>query len=71
MKKAGLYLMVLGLLLTVFTAVTIFTRKKVVDMGDLKISVNQPHHLNWSPMIGVGIILCGGVIFLLTPRKVS
>jgi hypothetical protein len=69
MKRTGLYLMILGLILTVFTAVTIFTRKKVVDMGDLKISVNQPHHLNWSPLIGVAVMIGGGAVFLLTPRK--
>jgi Na+-transporting NADH:ubiquinone oxidoreductase subunit NqrF len=69
MKKAGITLMILGLVLTVFTAVTIFTRERIVDMGDLKISVNKPHHLNWSPMIGVGFIICGGIVFFLTPSK--
>lgn len=69
MKKAGITLMILGLVLTVFTAVTIFTRERIVDMGDLKISVNKPHHLNWSPMIGVGIIICGGIVFFLTPAR--
>lgn len=61
--------MILGLVLTVFTAVTIFTRERIVDMGDLKISVNKPHRLNWSPMFGVGLIICGGVVFFLTPSR--
>ena len=61
--------MILGLVLTVFTAVTVFTRERIVDMGDLKISVNKPHHLNWSPMIGVGIIICGGIVFFLKPAR--
>jgi hypothetical protein len=69
MKKAGLYLMILGLVLTIFTAVTLFTREKVVSFGDVKIMVNKPHRLNWSPVIGIGIIVCGAAVFLLTPRK--
>jgi len=70
MKRAGVYLMILGLVLTVFTAVTLFTRERAVNFGDVKISVNRPHRLNWSPMIGIGIIICGASVFLLTPRKV-
>jgi Na+-transporting NADH:ubiquinone oxidoreductase subunit NqrF len=69
MKKTGISLMIIGLVLTVITAVTIFTRERIVNMGDLKISVNKPHHLNWSPMIGVGVIICGGIVFFLTPGK--
>jgi Na+-transporting NADH:ubiquinone oxidoreductase subunit NqrF len=69
MKKAGITLMILGLILTIFTAVTVFTRERIVDMGDLKISVNKPHHLKWSPLIGVGIIICGGIVFFLTPAR--
>jgi Na+-transporting NADH:ubiquinone oxidoreductase subunit NqrF len=69
MKKTGIALMILGLILTVFTAVTVFTRERIMDMGDLKISVNKPHHLNWSPMIGVSIIICGGIVFFLTPAR--
>jgi uncharacterized membrane protein YidH (DUF202 family) len=71
MKRVGLYMIILGILLTVFTAVTYFTRKKVVDVGDLKISVNKPHHLNWSPFVGVGIIICGGLVYLLVPGKAT
>jgi hypothetical protein len=57
------------LVLTIFTAITIFTRERIVDMGDLKISVNKPHRLKWSPLIGVGIIICGGIVFFLTPAR--
>jgi hypothetical protein len=69
MKKTGITLMILGLVLTVFTAVTIFTRERIVNMGDLKISVNKPHHFNWSPMIGVGVLICGGIVFFLNPAR--
>jgi uncharacterized membrane protein YidH (DUF202 family) len=69
MKNAGLVIIILGILLTIFTAVTYFTREKVVDIGDLKISANKRHHINWSPFVGVGVIVVGGVVYLMNPKK--
>lgn len=69
MKKAGLIIIIVGALLTIFTAFTFFTREKVVDIGSLKISANKPHHLTWSPLIGVAVMGLGGVLFLMGPKK--
>lgn len=69
MKKAGMFIMIIGLVLTIFTALTIFTREKVVDIGSLEITANKPHHLNWSPLIGVAVMGVGGIMFLMAPKK--
>ena len=45
MKKPGIIILILGLLLTIFTTVTYFTREKVVDLGDIEINANKRHHL--------------------------
>jgi hypothetical protein len=63
MKKAGIFIMVAGLGLTIFTAFTIFTREKVVDLGELQISMNKPHHLNWSPLVGISVMVVGGILY--------
>jgi len=68
MKKAGFFIIIVGLILTVFTTITFFTRQKVVDIGTVKITRNQSHHLNWSPLIGIVVVGVGGAI-LLIPRK--
>ena len=60
MKKTGIILIVVGLLFTIITGVKYFTREKVVDIGSLKISANVPHHMYWSPLLGVGIMIVGG-----------
>ena len=57
------------MVLTIFTAFTFFTREKVVDIGTLKITANKPHHLNWSPLVGVAVMGLGGVLFLIAPKK--
>lgn len=69
MKKAGFVVLILGILLTIFTAITFFTREKVVDIGSLKITANKPHHLSWSPLIGVGVMAVGGVMILFGSKK--
>jgi divalent metal cation (Fe/Co/Zn/Cd) transporter len=69
MKKAGILIVLLGLALTIFTAITFFTREKVVDIGSLKITANKPHHLSWSPLIGIAVMGVGGVVIFMSPRK--
>ena len=69
MKKAGIIIAVAGLILTIFTAFTIFTKEKVVDIGSIEITANKPHHLNWSPLIGVAVMGLGVVLVLVAPKK--
>ncbi len=69
MKRAGIVILIFGLVLTIFTAVTFFTREKVVDIGSLKISANKPHHLSWSPLVGIAIMGVGGIIVLVSNKK--
>jgi hypothetical protein len=69
MRKVGFFILILGLVLTIFTAFTFFTREKVVDIGSLKITANKPHHLSWSPLIGIAVMGAGGVVLLMSPKK--
>ena len=69
MKKAGIIIVILGLALTIFTAITFFTREKVVDIGSLNITANKPHHLSWSPLVGIAVMGAGGVVILISSKK--
>jgi hypothetical protein len=68
MKKAGISIIILGLILTVFTAVKVFTKEKVADIGDVHITRNKPHKLSWSPLVGIAVMGIGGVILLVAPK---
>jgi hypothetical protein len=63
MKKIGIILVVIGLGLSVFTAFTFFTRDKVVEIGKVEITRDKPHHLNWSPLIGIVVMGVGAGIW--------
>lgn len=69
MKKVGAIIFVIGLLVTVFAGVNIITREKVVDIGELEIMANKNHVMDWSPAIGVAIMIVGGVVYLFGSRK--
>ncbi len=65
MKKAGIVIIFIGLIMTIFTAFTFFTKEKVVDIGEVHISRNKPHNLSWSPLIGVAVMGMGGIVLLV------
>lgn len=69
MKKAGLIILMLGLLVTMFTGLNFVTREKVVDIGELEISANKNHSLSWSPVIGVVMMAIGAGFYLLSSKK--
>jgi hypothetical protein len=69
MKKVGIVIIILGLLLTIFTAATFFTREKVVDIGEVHITANKKHNLRWSPLIGIAVMGIGAVIVWQGPKK--
>jgi hypothetical protein len=69
MKKTGILIILIGLGLTIFTAVTFFTREKVVDIGKVEIIANKPHHLNWSPLVGIAVMGIGGLVLLTSNKK--
>lgn len=69
MKKVAFFIILIGLVLTIVTAFTFFTKEKVVDMGKVEITRNKPHKLNWSPLIGIGVMVAGGAVLLVAYKK--
>ena len=69
MKTAGIIIIIVGLVLTIFTAFTFFTKEKVVDIGKIEISRDEPHKLNWSPFIGIAVMGIGGVVLWRSYKK--
>jgi uncharacterized membrane protein YidH (DUF202 family) len=64
----GIIFAILGVLMIIYTGLNYVTKEKVVDLGSLEINVEKNHPLNWSPAIGV-ILLIGGVVLIAIDRK--
>jgi hypothetical protein len=69
MKQAGVIILIVGLLMTLYTGFTYVTKEKVVDLGPLEITKDNTHTVNWQPYAGVGIMVIGGVVLLLGRKK--
>jgi H+/Cl- antiporter ClcA len=61
MKTLGVVLLVIGVILTIFTTFKYFTKEKVVDLGKVEITKEQPHKIVWSPIAGIVIMGIGGI----------
>lgn len=69
MKKTGIVLIVVGIILTLVTGFKFFTKKEVVDIGNVEINKSEPHRVNWSPYVGVAIIVVGGIMVIAGGRR--
>jgi hypothetical protein len=69
MKKIGLVVLVIGLLITLFTGFKYITREKVVDLGEIQISRDKTNRVSWSPLVGVAVMVVGGGMLLLGPKE--
>ncbi|MCX6175565.1 MAG: hypothetical protein NTZ27_12500 [Ignavibacteriales bacterium] len=68
-KTIGLIILVIGLLMTLYTGFNYVTREKVVDIGSIQITKDEDHTASWSPFIGIGVMVIGGVVFLSGKKK--
>lgn len=68
MKKIGIALIIIGLVVAIFTGVSFFTKEKVLDIGQIEVTKNEKHTATWSPLWGVGIMVVG-VVLVLAGRK--
>lgn len=69
LKTVGLVIITIGLLMTLYTGFNYVTKEKVVEIGALEISADKNHTASWSPFIGIGVMVIGGVVFLSGRKK--
>ncbi len=69
MKTAGIIIFIVGLFMTLYTGFTYFTKEKVVDLGEIEITKDNQHTVNWQPYVGIGAMVIGGAVFILGGKK--
>jgi hypothetical protein len=69
MKQAGIAILIIGLLITIFTGIKFITKEKVLDIGGLEITRDKKHNLAWSPLIGIAVMAIGGGMYLFGSKK--
>ena len=69
MKNTGIALLAIGIIITIFTSVSFFTKEKVVDIGSLEITRDKKHNMAWSPFLGLAVMVIGGGLLAFGSRK--
>jgi hypothetical protein len=68
MRIAGIILIVVGVVMTVFTGFNITTKKKIVNLGKVEINKEEHTPIYWSPVTGI-VLLGIGLVVLVAGRK--
>lgn len=63
-RGVGIVLLVIGILMTIYTGFNYVTSEKVVDIGPIQINKKENHPIQWTPIVGVIIIIIGGFLVL-------
>jgi len=64
MKKTGLFILVVGILIITFTGLNYVSSEIVSDSGRMSITRDQLQGSSWSLQTGVLVIIIGGLIFV-------
>lgn len=68
MKKLGILIFILGIVMTTLTGFNIVTKKKVAEIGSVEITREKETPIYWSPMTG-GALAAVGIVLLLVGNK--
>jgi uncharacterized membrane protein YdcZ (DUF606 family) len=68
MKKIGIALVIIGLLITIFTSISFTTEESLLEIGDLEVTHEKENEVNWPRWAGV-LVMVGGAALILFDRK--
>ena len=68
MKNLGIVLIVLGILMMVYTGFNYVTKENVVDLGPIQINAEKNHPVQWSPIVGL-VLIVGGIVVVAVDKK--
>jgi drug/metabolite transporter (DMT)-like permease len=67
-KSIGIVVAIVGAIMIFYTGFNYVTKEKVVDIGPIEINKEQSHPVQWSPIVGV-VLLIGGVLLIVADKK--
>ena len=70
LKPLGIVLSIIGIVMIIYTGFNYVTTEKVVDLGPIEINAEKNHPVQWSPIVGI-VLLVGGIVIVLSDKKVK
>ena len=69
MKKIGIILIILGIVISVFSGITFRQEEEILEIGDIEVTREKEREVNWPQWAGVVVIAAGVVIFIVGHKK--
>ncbi len=69
MKKVGIAIIILGIVLTIFSGISFQREETLVEVGELELTHEEEERVNWPQWVGIAAIAGGVVILLVGSRK--
>lgn len=69
MKKAGQIILLVGIVMSIYTTFSFFTKEDAFEIGDVQFSINKLHKVKWPPFIGLMVMGVGGFIIMKAVKK--
>jgi len=70
LRPLGIVLSIIGIVMIIYTGFNYVTTEKVVDLGPIKINAEKNHPVQWSPIVGIALLV-GGIVVVLIDKKVK
>jgi len=68
-RRVGIGIFILGLVISVVTTVHMLTRDEAVDITDNEETRNKSVYMTWTPVIGLVVMFIGGGIGVYGARR--
>jgi uncharacterized membrane protein YidH (DUF202 family) len=68
MRTLGIVLIGLGILMMIYTGFNYVTKENVVDLGPIQINAEKNHPVQWSPVVGL-VLIVGGIVVVAVDKK--
>ncbi|MBN2637156.1 MAG: hypothetical protein JXR61_12870 [Prolixibacteraceae bacterium] len=67
-KTVGIVLIVIGIVMVAYTGFNYVTKEKVADLGPIEINKEKNNTVQWSPVVGI-ILIVGGITVMIIDKK--
>ncbi|OFY85773.1 MAG: hypothetical protein A3F72_21605 [Bacteroidetes bacterium RIFCSPLOWO2_12_FULL_35_15] len=68
-RSLGVLIIIIGIMMMIYSGFNYISNEKVIDLGSVKVIREINHPVQWSPFLGV-ILIIAGTVLIVTDKKI-